>query len=197
MNTRRLLTIAALSIAAAAQLAASASESPQISVREQDDSYSVRAVFSVAQPASTVFAVLTDYDRIPEFMPDVRTSRVIERTDRHAVIEQEAVARFMMFSKRIHLVLDVDEELGGIRFHDRCGRSFSIYEGVWTITEQAGRTAVAYQLTAKPTFEVPEFLLKRLLKRDAKEMIERLAKEIEGRAGDGVPAAETRKREGL
>ena len=87
--------------------------------------------------------------------------------------------------------LDVDEEPGGIRFHDRCGRSFSSYDGAWTITEQVGQTAIAYQLTAKPTFDVPEFLLKRLLKRDAKEMIERLTKEIAARASDVAPA-ETR-----
>ena len=54
-----------------------------------------------------------------EPMPDVRTSSVLERGDGRAVIEQEAVAHFMMFSKRVHLVLEVQEEAGSIRFRDR------------------------------------------------------------------------------
>lgn len=47
--------------------------------------------------------------------------------------------------------------------------------------EDASRTLVTYELTAQPTFDVPEFLLKRVLKRDAAEMIERLQREIAAR----------------
>ena len=97
--------------------------------------YTVAATFTVPQAASFALAVLTDYDQIPRFMPDVRTSTVLERGDDRTVVEQEAVARFMMFSKRVHLVLEVHEEPGTIRFRDRCGKSFARYEGVWTITE--------------------------------------------------------------
>jgi len=41
---------------------------------------------------------------------------------------------------------------------------------------------VTYELSAKPSFDVPEFLLKRLLKRDASQMIERLKAEVAARA---------------
>ena len=87
------------------------------------------------QPASVALTVLTDYEQIPRFMPDVRTSPVIERGDDYAVVEQEAVAKFMLFSKRIHLVLEVQEHAGTIRFRDRCGKSFKRYEGAWTVSD--------------------------------------------------------------
>jgi hypothetical protein len=85
----------------------------------------------------------------------------------------------MMFSKRVHLVLDVSEGAETIRFRDRCGKSFDHYEGAW-ILSAAGpdRVEVRYELAAKPSFDVPEFLLKRLLKRDAQEMIRRLQDEM-------------------
>ena len=83
-----------------------------------------------------------------------------------------------MFSKRIHLVLDVREDPGGIRFEDRCTKSFASYKGSWTITGRDGETAIVYQLAARPAFDVPEFLLKRLLKRDAVQMVEHLRAEI-------------------
>jgi hypothetical protein len=121
-------------------------------------------------------------------MPDVRTSEVLEREDGYARVEQEAISRFMLFSKRVHLVLDVDEGAGVIRFRDRCKKSFEQYEGGWTITADAGHTEIAYELIARPAFAVPEFVLRKLLNRDARVMIDRLRAEIAAR-GESTPAA--------
>jgi ribosome-associated toxin RatA of RatAB toxin-antitoxin module len=182
-SARQVFVIAALMLCAATRLPASDTADAQVGVREEGGTYVVAATFDVSHPASTAVAVLTDYEQIPRFMPDVRTSRVLERSDGLTVVEQEAVARLMMFSKRIHLVLEVHQQAGEIRFRDRCGKSFSRYEGVWTITESGtGQTTIAYRLTATPSFDVPEFLLKRLLKRDATRMIHRLRAEIAARA---------------
>ena len=171
-----LLSAATLPALAAAQ------DEPSVAVRESGGVYTVAASFTVRESPSFAVAALTDYGAIPRFMPEVRTSHVLERRDDRAVVEQEAVARFMMFSKRVHLVLEVQEGRDSIRFRDRCGRSFARYEGVWTIAEQAGSTSITYELAAKPTFDVPEFLLRRLLKRDASQMIEHLKAEIQARA---------------
>jgi ribosome-associated toxin RatA of RatAB toxin-antitoxin module len=165
---------------------------PAITVTEDAGVYHVAARFQSAQPASVALAVLTDYDRIPRFMPDMRTSTVRERTAERAVVEQEAVARFLMFSRRIHLVLDVRETPTVILFRDLCGRSFDRYEGAWRIAEEDGHTVIRYELTAKPSFDVPEFLLKRLLQRDAGQMIERLQQQMNLRAEDAAPTLAAR-----
>ena len=149
-----------------------------VRVRETNGAYSVDARFSVTQGAEIVRAVLTDYEQIPRFMPDMKKSIVHERRADVTVVEQEAVSKMMMFSKTVHLLLDVSADAGSVRFRDRCGRSFERYDGVWTFTERNGVTLITYQLTAKPTFGVPEFIVKRLLKRDAAEMIARLEQEI-------------------
>jgi hypothetical protein len=132
----------------------------------------------VPQTAAVAMGVLADYDDISRFMPDIRTSTVLERGDDYTVVEQEAVAKFLMFSKRIHLVLEVHQAPGLLRFRDRCGESFSTYEGRWTLTEAGGRTDIAYELRARPAFDVPEFVLRRLLKRDSIRMIQLLSAEI-------------------
>jgi ribosome-associated toxin RatA of RatAB toxin-antitoxin module len=150
----------------------------RVDVRETGGLYRVTAAFAVSEPAHVVMAVLTDYARIPKFMPDVQVSKVVERTPTGAVVEQEAVSRFMMFSKKVHLILDVREDAGAIRFRDRCRRSFTSYQGGWTITESDSVTVVDYELTARPSFEVPGFVLKRLLKRDAALLIDRIKAEI-------------------
>jgi carbon monoxide dehydrogenase subunit G len=152
-----------------------------VTVSEAGGVYSVTARFEVRQPLAVARAVLTDYERIPQFMPGVETSVVIERVDGRAVIEQEAVSRLMMFRKRVHLVLEIVERADSLQFRDRSGQSFVRYEGKWTLCHEDGGTRISYDLTAQPAFDVPEFVLKRVLKRDSGQMIEGLRREIDSR----------------
>ena len=162
-----------------------------VTVRENKGIYTVEARFLVDQPPAAVRTVLTDYAEIPRFMPDVRSSVVLERTIGRAVVEQEAVSGVMMFSKRVHLVLEIDEQADTLVFKDRCGRSFKKYEGAWRLAEHYGQTAVLYELTAEPAFDVPGLVLKRLLRRDSGQMIERLRREIATRSVS-TPSADRR-----
>jgi ribosome-associated toxin RatA of RatAB toxin-antitoxin module len=184
VNTRSgsAFVAAAWAFCAAVGLLAAGTAEGQVTVREQAGIYTVDATFNVSQPASRALATLTDYEQIPRFMPEVQTSRVLERGGDRAVVEQDALARFMMFSKSVHLVLEVEQGPAAVRFRDLSGQSFSSYEGAWVFTERDGYTAIRYQLSARPAFDVPDFLLKRLLKRDATRMIERLQREIAARA---------------
>jgi ribosome-associated toxin RatA of RatAB toxin-antitoxin module len=159
-----------------------AGPAPSVTVRENRGVYSVSARFQVAEPPAVALAVLTDYENIPRFLPDVTSSVVRERSEHRAVVEQEAISRMMMFSKKVHLMLEITEEGSVIRFRDRCGRSFEHYEGAWRITPRGTGSDITYELTAKPSFDVPEFILKRLLKRDSTRTIERLTAEIAARA---------------
>jgi carbon monoxide dehydrogenase subunit G len=154
----------------------------RVDVAEAGGVYSVTAAFTVSESPDVVLAVLTDYERIPSYMPDVEISRVLERTAAGARIEQQAVSKFMMFAKRVHLLLDVREDASAVRFRDSCGKSFASYEGSWLISQHDSLTIVDYQLRAKPSFEVPGFVLKRLLRRDAGQLIDRLKVEIAARA---------------
>ena len=185
-DIRRFLRIAGFaamaSLGAPVVLTAADAPGDDVKVREDHGVYTVRATFEVAQPAEIAFAVLTDYEAIPRFMPNISSSIVLERAGGRAIVEQQAVSRLMMFSKRVHLVLDIEEGAGTLTFSDRCRRSFARYEGAWHVSEQNGRTRITYELSAQPTFDVPEFVLRRVLKRDSREMIERLEREIAARA---------------
>jgi ribosome-associated toxin RatA of RatAB toxin-antitoxin module len=158
-----------------------AEQSSNLIVREEKGVYTVLAHFLVDQSPSVTLSVLTDYEQIPRFMPDIRTSVVRERGTGWAVVEQEGVSAFMMFSRRVHLVLDIEERPDALIFRDRCAQSFVRYEGAWHLSQHDGQTAITYELRAEPSFEVPEWMLKRLLRRDSGKMIERLRSEIEAR----------------
>ena len=178
----RVMAVATMCLVAAAAAGQPRAEA-EVSVRETAKGvYQVAARFEVAEPATAVWAVLTDYANIPRFLKDVRVSIVRERSDGHARVEQEAVSSFMMFSKRVHLLLVIAEEGDVLRFRDECGRSFTQYAGWWRVTQQDGQTSVTYELTAKPSFSVPDFLVSRVLSRDANDMIQHLRAEMTRRA---------------
>jgi hypothetical protein len=181
-GVRRCCVAALLAALAVAAAGAAESQPASVTVRQEGGIYRVAASFVTPQSSAAAHDVLTDYEAIPRFMPDVRSSRIVERRAASIVVEQEAVARVLFFSKRIHLVLEVHAEPGLIRFRDRCGQSFTSYEGVWTLSDRDGHALVTYELQARPAFDVPEFLLTRLLERDADRMIRRLQAEIAARA---------------
>jgi ribosome-associated toxin RatA of RatAB toxin-antitoxin module len=179
----RQLCVAGLLVTFGGMVASAANSQPApVTVVVAGGVYRVAATFVTPQPSAVAHAVLTDYEGIPRFMPDVQSSRIVERRATSVLVEQEAVARVLFFSKRIRLMLDVSAESGRIRFRDESGQSFTRYEGVWTLREQDGHTVITYELMARPAFEVPEFLLTRLLKRDADRMIASLQAEIGSRA---------------
>lgn len=157
-------------------------DEPAITVSEKSGVFRVTAAFTVPQRPAFAMAILTDYPEIPRFMPEVRTSHVLERSENRTVVEQEVVARFLLFSKRVHLVLEVEQQPESVRFRDRCGQSFTRYDGRWTVAERDGGSYITYELSVTPSFHVPGFMLRRLLKRDAVQMIQRLSEAIDARA---------------
>jgi hypothetical protein len=182
-STRRILVTTALTVSCLITLlpvaaADQAPSEPVVTVQEERGIYSVRARFQVPQSTAVALGVLTDYEGIPRFMPDITTSVVLERTAGHAVVEQEGVSRFLMFSRRVHLVLEITEAADTLRFRDRCGRSFASYEGSWTLSSENGGARIVYELRAQPSFTVPASVLKRLLRRDSGRMIESLRQEL-------------------
>jgi hypothetical protein len=180
MSARSVIARTVAAAAAVTTLAAAADS--VVSVRDgSEGTYEISARFVVTQSPAAVLAVLTDYDNIARFMPDVRTSRVVERQQGSVRVEQETVSRFLLFSKRVHLVLDVEERADGIRFRNRCPQSFESYEGSWTIRPIAAGTEVSYALSARPAFSVPGPVIRKLLNRDSTIMIDRLRAEIGAR----------------
>lgn len=154
----------------------------RVEVTEAGGVYHVTASFAVNEPPEAVMAVLSDYERIPSYVPGMEVSKVIERTATGMVVEQQAVSKFMMFATRVHLLLEVREGHGSIHFNDRCGKSFSTYAGSWLVSQHDSLTVVDYQLRATPTFELPAFVLKHVLKRDSTQLIERIKAEISAQA---------------
>lgn len=69
----------------------------------------VRASASIGAPLSIIWTTLTDYERLPEFVPGLRKSRVASRRGGTVIVEQSGEARFLMFSFPIDVTLQAIE----------------------------------------------------------------------------------------
>jgi ribosome-associated toxin RatA of RatAB toxin-antitoxin module len=130
-----------------------------------------------------VWAVLTDYERIADFVPGVQSSRVKDRSDDHLILEQELKAGFLLFTKRSRLKLRIEEDaLRSIEFKDTSHKDFKFYAGSWAIEPLESGTQVVYRLDAKPDFSVPGPVVRVVLERKANELLAGIKGEIIHRA---------------
>lgn len=73
------------------------------------DTIDIRASANLrANPAAT-WRVLTDYDRYPEFIPDLRTSRVIARRGATVTVEQSGSATLWLLKIPVEITFEITE----------------------------------------------------------------------------------------
>jgi ribosome-associated toxin RatA of RatAB toxin-antitoxin module len=64
----------------------------------------------VRAPLEVIWQTLTDYDRLAEFVPDIVSSRVIERQGNTVTVEQAGKAHLWFFTYNIDVVVEVTEQ---------------------------------------------------------------------------------------
>lgn len=107
----------ALALAFAATIAgamASAQEAPgdvavAVDVQRHDATVVIRASAIVDVDAATAWRVLTDYGRYREFVPGLRTSRVLARRGPQVTVEQTGVAPLWLLSVPMTIIYDIVE----------------------------------------------------------------------------------------
>ena len=150
-----------------------------------------------AMPAAA-WAVLTDYEDLERFVSSMRDSRVTARDSGYVLVEQAAVGRVFLFSRRMRTVLKVREEPPArIDFEDVLKRDFASYRGAWRIEDFGNEVEIVYELEARPTFRVPDAVARNAFQRAVRELIGQVGAEIEIRAEEaGVSGLSASKGEG-
>lgn len=73
------------------------------------DVIQVHATATVKAPMELVWATLTDYERLPEFIPGLKKSRVIARNGASTTIEQSGIAQFLFLTVPIEVTVESTE----------------------------------------------------------------------------------------
>ena len=143
----------------------------------------VRGRFHVDLPPSAAWRVVTDYDHIPDFVHSMLSSRSERRPDGRRVVEQTARGGFFLFKRRVHVVLEVDEDpQRRIGFRDVLGKDFERYDGEWRLEPDSTGTSVRYSLDAEPRSSIPRSVCRHVLKGSATELMTQVRDEMLRRA---------------
>ena len=160
--------------------AASAAYAADVSVqtRRQGDTIIVEASAEFADRMEQAWAVLTDYEHLSRFIPNMESSKVVARNPAGPVVEQKGVARMWVFSYPFEVRLAV-REFPPYKIESRGeGGSFKQFHGVYELSVVQGRTRLRYVCEMIPDFFMPPLFGAAVLKQNVEESFRALADEI-------------------
>ncbi|WP_158590496.1 SRPBCC family protein [Noviherbaspirillum cavernae] len=127
--------------------------------------------------------VLTGYERLPEFVPNLRSSKLVARNGNEVILEQESTAGFLFVAQGIHLVLRVTEQPYSAIDIAMVDGDMKHYSARWELTpvEQNGvaGTRITYAGTMEPGFFILPIVGDMVVEKDVKEMMNAVAAEID------------------
>jgi ribosome-associated toxin RatA of RatAB toxin-antitoxin module len=147
----------------------------------------VRARAVVAAPVDLVWRVITDYERLPQFIPGISRSVVRRRLGHRLVLEQSGEARFFIFSFPIEVTLEVVEQPREWVASRAVAGNVRRMDGRYEIQADPARGGVwlRYFGAIEPDFFMPPLLGTAALRGTAEEQFAAMVAEIERRAAAG------------
>nr|WP_286159187.1 SRPBCC family protein [Janthinobacterium sp. HH01] len=135
--------------------------------------YEVDATGTVAAPLPKVWRILTGYERMAEFVPDMESCKVLSRNGNEVIVEQFGVARFLFMTKSIHLIVRATEQPMSSIDISLISGDMKHYESHWELipVPETGGTKVVYSGKLIPNFYVPGILGAKMIRGDIERMM--------------------------
>ncbi|MEB3321294.1 MAG: SRPBCC family protein [Synechococcaceae cyanobacterium] len=133
-----------------------------------------------------LWGVLTDYDQLDRFIPNLASSRELWRRGNRVAVEQVGTQQFcgLRFSARVELELCEERELGELRFRMLAG-DFRCFEGSWKVGTDPTSSWLLYDLTVQGKPGMPIGLIEQRLQQDLASNVRGVQQEAVRRAGLG------------
>lgn len=180
------LAFAAL-LAAAPQARAQADFS--VEAVRRGEAIEVRAHAVLEAPVALVWQVISDYERLPEFVPHLRRSVVVARDGNRLLLEQSGEARFAFFSLPIEVRFEVREQPHDWITSRAVAGNLRRMSGRYELQPDAARASVLlrYSGAIEPGFELPPIVGSAALRSNVEQQFEAMVQEILRRAAERLP----------
>lgn len=156
--------------------------------RDGESFFDVHAVAFVRAPPQQAWRVLTDYERLPDFIPDLVVSRVVSRTPGEILLEQQSRSGFLFLTQSVHMLVRVEEAPPATIDVTLVSGDMRRYSGHWELLPltQGGAegTRVSFFGTMEPDFYVPTLIAQPIVLANVRRMVESVAAEIERRGAN-------------
>src|SRR3569833_2266756 len=147
--------------------------------------FEVNASGFVHATPEQAWRVLTDYDRLAEFVPDLLSSRLISRKGSQAVVEQRSEASFLFVTHPIHIVVRLSEQPFSSIDVALISGNMKRYSAHWqlapSVRDGVHGTRIIYSGAMEPDFFIPPVVGESIEQSSMKKMVEAEIREIEHR----------------
>lgn len=188
----RVVSVLCLAIAASASATAMAAEAVSVQTAGRGAVVSVEARARIRAPRSLIWDTLTDYERLADFIPGMRSSRIIARRGASAIVEQKGRAGFIIFSYPIDVVVEsVEIPPGIIEIHVVRG-NLKHLDGRYLIERDpsdAESHLLHWRGAIEPALGLPSFITAPLVRASIREQFLGMVDEIERRHAGRLAAA--------
>jgi ribosome-associated toxin RatA of RatAB toxin-antitoxin module len=166
-------------------------QAAEISVQttRHGDSFEIEATAEIEVDVADAWKVLTDYDRLADFIPGMQESRVVSRDGFNVVVDQrgEASLLFLTFPMRVRLAIEerpyeriVSTAIAG---------NFKELHGVYHLQPRGAKLQLRYEGKFTPDFVFPPLLGTLIVRTTAERRFSAMVHEIEkARRREPVPA---------
>ena len=167
-------------------VAGATAQDVSIETRRRGEALEIEGRVLLVAPIAVAWAVLTDYERLPSFIPGMLASRVVSRDGDTLVLEQAGEFGALLFSMPVEARLAVVET----RYRSIASRglsgSFRSMQGRYDLREVGGAIEFRYSGTIVPDTWLPAFLGDGLVAAHVELQFRALVSEIARRASGGA-----------
>ncbi len=170
-----------------------AATATRFDVAHETAGYRVDAVVDLDAPLDVVWQTLTDYERLPRYMPGIEHVRIVSSVDdgnRQLLrVEQAGEAQFLFYRRRVGVLFDIVHEprtridtVAVPRPGDAKDSGVKAFRGTYVLRpRERGGAHLVYEAHIVPDFGLPPLIDVWLVRHTLRTQFEALLAEIERR----------------
>jgi ribosome-associated toxin RatA of RatAB toxin-antitoxin module len=150
--------------------------------RDDHTVFDVHAEGFVRATPQQAWKVLTDYDRLHEFVPGLIASRLVSRNGQEVILDQTGTGGFFFIKRNIHLIMRVTEAPFSSLDVAMVSGDMKHYTAHWDIVASTqdgiSGTLITYTGNLEPDFSVPWLFSNGFVQSDVRKMVAGMLTEI-------------------
>jgi ribosome-associated toxin RatA of RatAB toxin-antitoxin module len=174
---QRMLLVLLFSLVATAPVLAARTR-VTVDVRRDGDTFRIDATLFAPVPIDLAWEVLTDFEHMEQFVPNVQDSRIIARQGQRLTIAQRGVARFgpLTFPFESERIVELSQR-SEIHSSQSTGNMRRL-ESVTRFATAEGGTQLSYRVEVEPGAWFPAALTERFLVHEIEEQFDAIVEEM-------------------
>ena len=122
------------------------------------DTFDVEAASEFEAEVTLAWEVLTDYDRLSDFIPGMHSSRTVSRSNHRVIVDQNGDAKLLFFSFPMHVRLEIEEFPYERIISHAIEGNFKEMSGEYILEARGRRLLLRYSGSLTPDFSIPPLI---------------------------------------